>query len=369
MVATTLYFPLVKGDSFSKTTTFYIQNAGTSAATITGNFTMRDGSTYTYNSPSVGPYQMIAFTVMDATGYTLGANNRVGSLIATSAQPMAGTVMEHMTVENPATWVSSTRGFTSTDFSTKAYAPVVKNLRFGKFTGIQVQNVSAGNINVTVTYKGASRNTPCFGNTYTDTASNVAPGTAVTLVQLTTRGTHLPENCTASATIDATGNFVAIVNESYLSGYPTPVQSQGTLFALPDSSKTAEISAPLFKDDINGKRTGLQIQNVGSATATNVVATFTCRGTPAAPINFTAISQPQTVTAGGSVQFYTPSDNAGNASEPQFTPANPFARNNVNCSVIITGDQPIVAIANETSTPGYSIILDDSNYEAFNLTP
>jgi hypothetical protein len=44
---TALYFPLVKHNRFGKTTAFYIQNAGTAAASVTAVFKMDTGGTYT----------------------------------------------------------------------------------------------------------------------------------------------------------------------------------------------------------------------------------------------------------------------------------------------------------------------------------
>lgn len=361
MVATTLYFPLAKGNHFNKTTTFYIQNAGTSAATATATFVMRNGDTHVYTTPPIGPNQMVVFSVLDAPTYdpnNPNNNARVGGLTVTSSQPLAGVVMEHFTTENPATIAQSTRGFTSADFDTTAYAPVIKHNRFGRFTGIQVQNVSSGPINITVTYLGSAG--ACANQTYVDTATNVPAGASYTFVQYE-GSTSLPPNCTASATIVGTGNIVAIVNESYRSdSIPPSGQSAVTSSALPAHSATTKISVPLFKDDRLGKRTGLQIQNVGTAQATNIVATFVCTG----GANFTAISQPQTVPAGGAVLFYTPSDDPG-----MFTTTNPFVSNNVTCGVTVTSDQPVVAIANESVIPGGTLQQDTNNYEGFNLAP
>lgn len=360
MVDTTLYFPLVKGDHYGKTTTFYIQNAGTSAATATATFTMRNGDTHVYTTPSIGPNQMVAFSVFDAGTYSPSSNDgRVGGLVVTSSQPLAGTVLEHYTTESPATIAQGTRGFTSADFDTKAYAPVIKNSRFNRFTGIQVQNVSGGDVDITVTYAGTAG--ACAGNTYTDSVTGVADGTSHTFVQLPGQ-TNLPSDCTASATIEATGNIVAIVNEAYVSSYVSAGNDQRavTSSAIPASSATTKISVPLFKDDRFEKRTGLQIQNVGSAQATNIVATFVCSG----GASFTAVSKPQTVDAGAAVLFYHPSTQGS-----MFEAANPFASDNVNCSVTVTADQPVVAIANESVTPGAALAQDNNNYEGFNLTP
>lgn len=361
MVAEVLYIPIAKGDSYGKTTTYFVQNAGAAATTFEAVFTMRNGSTHTYNSPSVEPNEMVSFSIFD-TGYTTdGVTNdgKVGSVIITSAgEPLAGIVMEHYTTEAVATIAQSTRAFTSADFDDKAYAPIIKNNRYGRSTGIQVQNVGNDPIDITVTYKGSAG--ACAGQTYTDSATGVAAGTAKVFNQLEGQ-TNLPANCTAAATITATGNFVALVSESFISSaIPASGQASVTSFAIPEQSATTIVSAPLFKDDRYGKRTGMQVQNVGTTDAT-IVATFSCTGNA----TFTAVTEEITVSAGGGYLFYTPSDDS------IFADGNPFTSNNVNCGVTITSTngQPIVAIANESVIPGGELEQDNNNYEAFNLTP
>lgn len=365
MVDETLYFPLVKGNFYLKTTTFYVQNAGTAAAVATATFTMQNGDTHTYNIPSIGANQMATFTVQDATTFndTLpsGDPGRVGSLTVTSAQPLAGVVVEHFTTETVGTIVQATRGFTSGDFDDKAYAPVTKNGFYNRFTGVQVQNVSAAAIDVTVTFTGVSHTgaTNCDGQTYTNTTTGLAAGASYTFVQRTTSGSNLPEGCLASATITATGNFVATVNESFVT-LPATGQRAVTSFAMPDNSATAKISAPLFKDSFYSKNSGLQVQNVGTATATNVVATFQC--TTESSASFTAITLPQTIAAGSAMTFINPS------TQPTwFTVGNPFVSGHANCGVTVTADQPIVAIVNEA--PMGTTDQDTNNYEGFNLAP
>jgi len=351
--STTLLFPLVKGDYYGNTTSFYVQNAGSAAATAQAVFKMRTGAVYTYTTPSIGPGQMVVFSIYDA-GYTPPANpdGRVGSLIVTSAQPLAGVSLEHKTVENPATLLQGTRGFTSADYDTKAYAPVIKHQWYGRFTGIQVQNPGTSDITVTVTYKGTSGT--CNGRTYTESHS-VPAGGAYTFVQFAGY-TPLEPPCLASATIEGTGEFVALVNEGALSGY-TPAGI--TYSAIPNKSATTKVSAPLFKDNYYNNTSGLQIQNVGTARATNVVATFKC--TTVGGSSFTAVSQPRAIDPGAAYLFFRPSTMAG-----VFTSSNPFVSDRVNCAVTVTGDQPIVVIVNEM---GWGVSMDDNNYEGFNLTP
>lgn len=282
-----------------------------------------------------------------------GGRNNVGSLTVSSSQPLAGTVLEYVQGQAVATVLLGTRGFTAADFSMKAYAPVIKNGRFGRFTGVQVQNVSAAPITVTVSYVGTAG--ACAGNTYADTASGVPAGASKTFVQLTGQS-NLPANCTASATISASGNFVAIVNEQNQTGFAL---AGITYSAISDNAKTTKISAPLVKDRRSGDSTGLQIQNVGSANATNVVVTFACKG----GATFTAISTPQSIPMGGAKLFLRPSTMPAGT----FTGANPFTSANVNCAATVVGDQPVVAIANEFADVTGAI--DDTNYEGFNLVP
>jgi hypothetical protein len=349
---TVLYFPMVKHNRFGKSTAFYVQNAGTATASVTAVFKMDTGGTYTKTVLAVDPNKMVLINPIDAsvpsTGGTGGRDN-IGSLSVSSAQPLAGTVLEYTQAEAVATVLGGTRGFTAADFNTKAYAPIIKNARFGRFTGIQVQNASANPINVTITYVGAAG--ACAGNTYTDSATGIAAGASKTFNQ-TAGQTSLPANCTAAATISATGNFIATVNENNVSGSPVAAI---TYSAIPDGAKTAKVSVPQFKDRRFGATTGLQIQNVGAVTA-NIVSTFSCRG----GATFTAVSVSRTAVAGGSIQWYQP------ASSPALF-ASPFSSQNVVCGVTITSDQPIVAIANETATTAGT--FDDNNYEGFNLVP
>jgi hypothetical protein len=325
---------------------------------------MRTSAVHTYTTPLIGPNQMVVFSLFDTTTYSPVVNDdRVGGMTITAGQPLAGVVLEHFTTENPATVLQGTRGFTSANFDTTAYAPVIKHDRFGRFTGIQVQNVDSVPISVTVLYKGTAG--LCAGNTYTDTQTNILPNDSHTFVQFEGRTDLIPD-CTATATINGTGNIVAIANESYRSdSIPASGQAAVTSSTIPDRATTTRISAPLFKDDRFSKRTGLQIQNVSATSDANVVATFRCSG----GASFTAISTVQTITPGSAVLFHTPSDD--NAT--QFTSSNPFVAPNVNCAVtVVSADERIVAIGNESITPlsqGGTIDMDNNNYEGFNLAP
>lgn len=362
-VDTTLYFPLVKGDYYGATTTYYVQNAGESAATFTASFAMNDGNVYAYTTPLVDPNQIAVFSVFDATDYDNGTDTggavRLGALTVTSDEPMAGVVMEHSTTDADAAFLFGTRGFTANDFDMKAYAPVIKNDYYDQFTGLQVQNVSSSNIDITVTYKVAEG--PNAGETITQRALGVEPGKSHTFVQLDAVdggvGSNLDAGDLAGATVEATGNFVAIVSEQQMSGVANEVGI--TYSALPDGVATTKVSVPLFKDMYYNNTSGLQIQNVGDGEAT-ATATFAC--TTEGGSTFTAETSNFNIAVGETYLFYAPST-ATNPGGNLFDTGE--FQSDSNCSVTIEADQDIVAIVNEMGAEGN--VMDNNNYEGFNL--
>lgn len=352
--ATEVNFPLAKINHFNKTTTYFIQNAGNAATTSgTATFVMRNGDTHTYDLPAIGVNQMILFTAADAGADPNNADNngKVGGMSVTADQPLAGVVMEHFHTENPATILQGARGFTAADYDTTLLAPVAKHNRYGRFTGIQVQNVSGGTIDINVTYEGTAG--ACAGNTYNDSATGVLDGASATFL-----GTAvLPENCTAAATIVGGGNIVAIVNEAFQAGYvPAEGQRATTYNAFPAGTASMTLSVPLYKENRFSKTTGLQVQNVSSTGDAHITLAFVCGGT-------TYTTNVQTIGPGASANYTRVSQNAGLWSGDVMP-------ENVNCAVTVTSaDENIVGMANESVFPfsGAPIQQDNSNYEAFNL--
>jgi hypothetical protein len=279
---------------------------------------------------------------------------------------LAGVVLEHFTSQNPATLLQATRGFTTSNADNKVFAPIIKNNYYNRFTGLQVQNANtSGNIDITVTYKAIDG---CSGS-YTDSATGVQPGKSHTFVHLS-GSTNLPSNCLAAATVDVTGgNVVAIVNESFVPGY-TGTQESTTYSALPDVDATTKVSVPLFKEYSYGKWTGLQVQNVGSATATNVVLTFS------GPTG-SYVSNPLTIAAGAGLTFVDvrlkpASFWNGTAMTPTALGCDSGGCDgNGVFGVTVTADQNVVAIANESPYPlaAVKVNQDKNNYEGFNLNP
>jgi hypothetical protein len=361
---TTLVFPLIKNNSFTKTTSLYVQNAGSAAATAQVVFYMAAG-TYTYTTPSISPGAM-AVVNPSVTGMPDG-NTAKGSAVVSSAQPLAGTSLEYIQGEANATVVQATRGFTPADYDTKLYAPTNKNNRAGRFTGLQVQNVSSGAIDVTVNYVGVGGT--CVGKTFSDSHSGLAAGASWTFP-----ASALDDNCNASATVTGTGDIVGIVNESYTSAFlisnPTRHQEATVYFGSPAGKASDFISLPLFKEDANSKGTGLSVQNVGSGDA-HVTLTFANSvGT------FTTVVQ--TIGAGSAQVFLDVRNQPASFwNGTAMTPALLGCTNSTsgcgakgNFAVLVSSDQPVVAIANESTYPVTAprISQDKSNYEGFNLS-
>jgi hypothetical protein len=313
------------------------------------------------------PGTMVAFGPADA-GAPSG-NSAIGSLQVTSAQPIAGVVLEHLNFENPAKQLQATRGFTGADADTTLWAPIIKQNYFNRFTGLQVQNVSGGSVDVTVTYKASSG---CSG-TYTDSTTGLADGASHTFVHLS-GSTNLPSNCLAGAKVEATGNVVAIVNEAYTSGAVAAgkTQESTTYSAFANSAATALVQLPLSKEDSYNKGTGVQIQNVSSSSTASVTVTYSG---PTGAYK----SQAQSLAPGSSmtlvdVRLKPSSFWDGTAMTPAAlgcTSGSFVCGSNGVFGVTIESNQPVVAIANESTYPfgAPRISQDKNNYEGFNLTP
>jgi hypothetical protein len=366
-VGTTLAFPLAKNNfGANKTTAFYIQNAGTADATFTAVFRMGAGlagpfTPFTYTSPSLKPGQMAVVFPGDATGVS---NQSIGSLTVSSAQMLAGTVLEYDQVVQPALILQGTYGAPSALADTKIYFPVVKKLLANRSTGLQVQNADTVPVTVSLTYNGADDRFGCP----TTMTPVVEPDVLLQPGELKVylNSTLLPTNCLASAIATATGgNIAATVNEAFLAG--TAAQRATLYAAYPAKTATTKLVAPVYKDGPNNgsgnKETGLSIQNIGLTTA-NVTLEF------AEGSNKYVYST--TIPAGQSALFFKmfttslyPDANWTGGAAGRLAPNRLYA-------VTVTSSQPIVGLANEApvTVGGTPLVAQDNiNYEAFNVTP
>lgn len=319
---TEVFFPVVKQDFFGKTTTFYLQNAGSAAATISTEFIV-DGTTYNYTTPStVNAGQMVA-----VTGALAGVPaSSLGSMTVTSAQPVAAVMLEHEHSVSVATVLQASGGFTSSELDQVAYCPVFKDGFFGRESAIQVQNAHSVIQDITVDFAGPNGN---FSATITD----VDPGASVTFL---TRDEIAANGLYAATVSGSLGNVAAVTNESTLPP-PASGQTSVTYKCTAEANGTTTVAYPGYKEGFFGRTSSLQVQNVGGSTATNVVVTFT-------DSNGTHSTHPQTIASGSAINILcaSQSSNAGlfNGSQPSADGL---------YGVSITSDQPILAVVNEAS--------------------
>jgi len=349
---TSLSFPLAKNAFGVKTSAFYIQNAGSASGVFTATFLMGTSLTdpspvsYQYVSPAIAPGQMAVIFAGDASVPT----GRIGSLSVSSAQPLAGTVLEYETSTAPAKILQGTTGFTPNDYDTQVLFPVVKKQLGGRSTGLQVQNVTGGSVDVTMVYYGAGGT--CPSGVFTETVKTLAASASTTYLD----SALLPAGCLASAKAIGTGNIAAVVNEAFLPCSGSCVQRATIYSAFPAKTATTKLVAPVFKEDFGSKRTGLSIQNVGTAPATATVVFQV--GATAYTYNIASIP------VGGSALLL---DMTNAAAYPAANWTGGTLPNSSLAAVTITSNQPIIGIANEAPTG--SLLQDNINYEAFNVAP
>jgi hypothetical protein len=379
MPSSTLLFPLIKNKSFNKSTVVYIQNAGPAAGTATATFLLRTQETapfvtYTYTTPSLQVGQTAVFSAADArNGTTPPPDGAIGSLTVTSGQTMAGAFLEHQSNVSVATLLQSTRAFTPNDADSVLYSPTNKDAYFNRFTGLQVQNIGPGDVSVRVTYTVAGGPAGCTVGATANETRAIVMNASVTFAS-----TVIPGNgCLASAkaqVVSGSGKIVGVVNESYTAAFVSTgkYQESVTSFAFPGKMATTRVSVPVYKEDSFNKGTGVNIQNVGNVNATNVVITLTMANGTQFRTN------PFTINA-GAARAFSDMRNINTANFWNGTPMTPAAlgctSGNTVCgangalSMIITADQPIVVIANESTYPFSNprIQQDKNNYEGFNL--
>ncbi|MDF1515800.1 MAG: hypothetical protein P1S60_18480, partial [Anaerolineae bacterium] len=244
------------------------------------------------------------------------------------------------------------------------YAPTIKQNRFDHFTGIQVQNVSAGLVDIAITFYGSRG--ACAGQTYTASYNNLAAGASHTFNQVAGKVNdgELVDDCAATAIIEATGgNIVATVNEVTTSAaLGLGAHHVATTYsAFPDNSTTMKISVPMYKENRYDNYSGLMVQNVGTSQATVNIQFIGVRGT-AAGNTYTHV--PVIINAGESYGLQRISEKAAAEWSGSIVPPT-----NSTFSVIVSSNRNAVSIVNEAAYPGSSLVIDENNYEGFNLVP
>ncbi|MEM7031981.1 MAG: hypothetical protein AAF629_20680 [Chloroflexota bacterium] len=374
--AETAAFPLVKlefpaGNVARKSTTLFIQNAGNTATTVDVDFTGTGCTPCSYTTPSIGAGQMVAVSASNA-GAAAGFIGAATATSNTSGVNIAAVFMETPVLENPVKQAQAANAFTPADYDDTILIPVYKDVFGNRSTGLQVQNVGTGNVDLTVTYTGDANLGTCTNQTITDSSvTDLTPGSSVTFLGGVLFGSsntdNMPEGCFASARVVATASsgstgtsqIAGVINESFFPSVPAGGTQQSTTYsAFAAGNATGKVNLPVAKDAFGNKVTGVTCQNTGSAAATNVVFSYAVSSGGSG----TYATSAQTIAAGASMTLVNPSGNSiwSGTALPSGTLS----------SVTVTADQNIVCIANEAVNFGVtSISQDKNNYEGFNLTP
>lgn len=356
-VATTIAFPLVKHNHASRTTTFYIQNATSSPNNITATFTQSSsGNTFTKTFNNVPANAMVVVNPADTTpAFPSGTGTGLGSLVVTGTGAIAGSSLEHEHSAAVAQNLQASRGFTPSDYDDTLYCPLARR-NYGPLnatSGLQVQNVSGGTLDVDVTYSVIAG--PNAGQTLGPFSVNgVLNGASANFLS----DTYLAAGDLASVKVVSSngGNLAAITNDR--ADAPSPKRFT-TYACFGANAATNTITLPLVKEDQNAGRintTGVQVQNVGNAAAT---FTLTYKTTGGVTVSFT---HTDSVAPGASKTFYRVA-NGGTGSLSIISGSFAQLNGSVN-GVTITSTQPIFAIANESTISGSA--QDTKNYEGFN---
>jgi hypothetical protein len=362
-------FPLVKNNykGSGKATTFFVQNAGSSASVISAQYKDESGTTYAWNSGSpVEPGRMVVLNPADVSFPT----TKLGSLIVTANVPIAGVVNEHHITEG--TVLQATRGFAPDEAGTTLLIPTIKRQLGGRSTGPIIQNASASPANIEITYKGTGIN-------FVQYANNVPAGASVTFYENIEvcptgatcghTGTPLPVGTLASAVVTGSQNLVGVVNETYVTIPAGQRQRQTVTSAFNQAAATQALAIPLYKVNHDYKSSGAQVQNTNLTTAATYQATFSL-GSGASVTEYVLEG---TIPPGSAVTLYKlyaalPSGSSWvGAGFPASwsTSSTSSARFG---SVTVTANQPIVAAITEADEDPVSASRQDiKSYEAFNL--
>lgn len=349
-VSTTLNFPLVKHNHAGRTTTFYIQNASGSVNDITATFRrVGDAQAYVATYNDVPANAMVIVSPADTTPvFPTGTGTGIGGLVVTGTEALAGSSLEHEHTATVAANLQASRGFVPGDYDTTVYCPLSR-YSFGALdttTGLQVQNVGGSNVDIDVTYNVVF---PAARTVVVPTVTGVVPGASANFLA----SDHLADGELAAITVEATGDIAAITNDR--ADAPTPRRFT-TYACLGAGNATNASSLPLVKEAFFNNTTGVQVQNVGSAPATFTLTYTTNNG------DVIVVENSIPVAAGASKTFFRIWD--GGTTDINVTgDANDL--NQTVSGVVITSDQPIVALANESNYTGVSV-QDTKNYVGFN---
>ena len=346
-----IFFPLVKHNHAGRTTAFSVQNGSEEPNDITAVFNV-NGQTYTKEYKDVPG--LVSVLILPADAGVPAGNGQVGSLTVTGSQRLAGASLESShdvaSVQN----LQTTSAFSPADYDTILYCPLFRNAHAAKLqtSGVQVQNVSAQTQTVSFVYS------PSNGGSQVQSTQQIQAGASATFYA---PAIGIPAGSVGSVILTGTGNIAAVVNEGGTESNGRRIMT--TYSCFPAQSASKKVYLPLYKEFYSGSSSGIQVQNVsGDGSEAVIKATYSAtNGSGRA-----TFSHSTPIPDGGSITFW----GVSSLSSPQdIVLINGKAQELAGTfgSVVITSNQPIVAIVNETAVSGKE--QDAKNYEGFNQAP
>ncbi len=211
--------PLVSSGYYNSGTGIQIQNTGTSDTDVTVTYSPSAGfpgatCTETKTVPA-GNSVTFGFPTLPASCYT-DAGNAGSAAFVGSAQVTGNSASQDLVaIVNQVTTGTSNAAaygaFNAADATDTVSLPLIMDDNFGIFTGFSVANVGTSNTDISCTFSGTS---------YTVSATGVAPGEALTDVQLG----KISSGYVGSAVCTSTGEPIAAVVNQLNQGTSIPAE-------------------------------------------------------------------------------------------------------------------------------------------------
>jgi hypothetical protein len=354
----TVSVPLVTRNNFGNTTVLTVQNTGSAATNVTVTYNPGVvGNAGVTDTATIAPGAAATFSQADKAA--LG-DRFVGS--ASVSADAGGSIVAIVDQEGNGQLLTY-NGFTASAPSIAVPLLVANN--FGGLTGLQIQNSGTAEAAVTVTYTPNTVTTPGTAasvcGTPPATSVSIPAGGSKTLIQAGGSAAEGFDNFFATcryvggatiSTASAGASLSAIVNQ--ISG-----ASASSYESFSTAAATGTIKVPLAMANNFGNLSGIQIQNVGSA-STDITLTYGPNTVTGADACGTPVARTATLAAGSSATFIQ--SGAGGASDG-FDSQFATCRYVGSATVSSTAGSKVVAIVNQAGSGGGDSLF---TYNAFN---
>jgi hypothetical protein len=302
--ANKIYLPLLMKGNANQTSTFNIQNTGSTAVDITIQFVKSPGSTFADITNITDTIQVGAAHTYDLASLTqfASATKWIGaatvSVTDTINDSIAGVVTTINTKYSDANQLASYNAFT--DGSTTVLLPLIQENNSGNRTSINCQNIDPTNtIDVTATY------TP--GNGYaaksSETKLSIPPNGLAVFIQDYTGSTKFVGS--AQVTSSPSAKMVCVVNQQ------KPATGRYSAYeGFDPAAATSTVVLPLIQSRNGTAANGYVYTSINLATADGASHPITCDFKPAP-----GFTDPANATGSGASVVFSQMDIYGNGSK------------------------------------------------------